>query len=381
MREYGFMFFDKKYVLRHMGFKSKKEIKKFLVSNVPRHAYYSTAYYKDPKNKDMEEKGWLGADLIFDLDADHLPETEGMSYGAMLGVVKKEAEKLVDDFLMNDFGFDENNLTITFSGGRGFHIYVRRSDVYPLKSDERREIVNYITGEGIDISELFNSEFKVVRKKRKTLIRLYPPDAGGWYGKLSRAVMENPAFLKNLQTHYGNTALFEEFNSIIKDKKSSAMLVKELLKKTKNYPTKLEGLVEGVRSKNLQILDLLDEKPRNIYLSYLKEKIRIRGEADEPVTTDIHRLIRLIGSLHGKTGFMVRPLTYKEFKKFNPSNPEDLKKFVIPEIFKEGKSKITPKKSAELPFEIKSIEREECVPDYVAIFMVLRGLGDFIAKC
>ena len=381
MREYGFMFFDRKYVLRHLGFKNKREIKKFFVSNVPRHAYYSTAYYTDPSNKDMESKGWLGADLIFDLDADHLPETEGLEYHRMLAVVKREAKKLIDDFLISDFGFSERDLTIVFSGGRGFHIYVRRGDVYPLKSDERREIVNYITGEGVNIENFLNVEYKTIRKKTQKLLRLYPPDTGGWYGKVSKAIFDNMNYLWTTYLNGGKKVLIEELNSLLKDKKLSSKVVKDFLKETSNYTVKLEGMMRAAQSKNPQILDMMDENVRDIYLKYLKEKIRIRGETDEPVSTDIHRLIRFIGSLHGKTGFIVRPLTYKEFNEFNPANHEDLLKFVVPDTFKKEETKIIPKSNDTLPFDITHVDKESCVPDYVAVFMVLRGLGDFISKC
>lgn len=39
---------------------------------------------------------------------------------------------------------------------------------------------------------------------------------------------------------------------------------------------------------------------------------------DEPVSIDIHRLIRYPGSLHGKTGFKVQELSLKELDTFNP---------------------------------------------------------------
>src|SRR5208282_2045026 len=41
-------------------------------------------------------------------------------------------------------------------------------------------------------------------------------------------------------------------------------------------------------------------------------------ETDAPVTTDIHRLIRLPGSLHGGTGFRVVPLTRDAIDTFDP---------------------------------------------------------------
>jgi DNA primase small subunit len=57
----------------------------------------------------------------------------------------------------------------------------------------------------------------------------------------------------------------------------------------------------------------------------LKKWNKLAGEAiecygiahiDEPVTTDIHRLIRLQGSLHGKTGFAVTRV--RDLEAFDP---------------------------------------------------------------
>src|SRR2546430_2285279 len=69
-REFGFMFWTPGIVQRHLGFSKEEELKDFLASRVPTHAYYSSAYYENPNAPTMEEKGWLGADLTFDLDAD-----------------------------------------------------------------------------------------------------------------------------------------------------------------------------------------------------------------------------------------------------------------------------------------------------------------------
>jgi DNA primase small subunit len=46
----------------------------------------------------MNEKNWLGAELIFDLDADHLPDAP-RNYADMLELVKKETFKLMDFLL------------------------------------------------------------------------------------------------------------------------------------------------------------------------------------------------------------------------------------------------------------------------------------------
>ena len=69
-REFGFMFFDKSFVQRHLGFANQDDLRRYMIGNVPAHSYYSTSYYRKPAAPTMDEKEWLGAELIFDLDAD-----------------------------------------------------------------------------------------------------------------------------------------------------------------------------------------------------------------------------------------------------------------------------------------------------------------------
>ena len=69
-REFGFSFFDKKFV-RHKVFSSILELKDFLSVSSPYNVYYSSAYYEYP-DLEMDQKDWIGSDLIFDIDADHL---------------------------------------------------------------------------------------------------------------------------------------------------------------------------------------------------------------------------------------------------------------------------------------------------------------------
>lgn len=154
-REFGFMFFDRDIMQRHLGFANPDELKAFMVSKVPMHSYYSTAYYRRPAAPTMEEKDWMGAELIFDLDADHLKDADKMTYDEMLLRIREEMVNLVDSFLMGDLGFSEDQIQLTFSGGRGYHAHIMSPDVLTLGAHERRELVDYITYNGIDIDWVF----------------------------------------------------------------------------------------------------------------------------------------------------------------------------------------------------------------------------------
>ena len=306
-REYAFVLFGGRGMLRHIGFNKKNNFSVFLKDRSPQHVYYSSAYYQTPDAPKMQEKNWMGAELIFDLDSDHLPGAEKMSYAESLEQVKKEFYKLVNDFLLNDFGFDEKNLDLYFSGGRGYHCHVTDPDIFDMDSNERREIVDYITGRDLNDSLVFH-EMATGRKSYKN--RVYPtgktlkmpkPDEPGWRGRISRGIID---IIDEIKKSKHPIEKLKEYGVKEADaKKLLADLSEERIKRIK------EGNLD--QSKTI----------RKFFLNNALRKTAVSigaGETDEPVTCDIKRLIRLPGSLHGKTGFKVQKISIDELKNFDP---------------------------------------------------------------
>ncbi|MFB6489803.1 MAG: DNA primase small subunit domain-containing protein [Thermoproteus sp. AZ2] len=147
-------------MVRHRSFKGVEELRSFCAKEAPLGVYYSVALYSDPGNKDMEAKGWLGADLVFDIDGDHLdtPACRGMELLTLrcLEDAKEEAIKLLEA-LDNELGLAGEAV---YSGHRGFHVHVRDPEVRGLDSGERRRLVDFITARGLDLSKF------VVRGRR-----------------------------------------------------------------------------------------------------------------------------------------------------------------------------------------------------------------------
>ncbi len=104
----------------------------------------------------------------------------------------------------------------------------------------------------------------------------------------------------------------------------------------------------------------------------LKVKGRMKGETDEPVTSDIKRLIRLPSSLHGKTGFEVVPLERDELQDFDPFRD------AVPKAFGKKEVRIVCDKpiSLELRDESFSLDAGACnVPEFVAVHLLCRRLA------
>jgi DNA primase small subunit len=365
-REFGFMFFDKTFVQRHTGYSRGDDLHRFLITQVPAHCYYSTAYYRNPAAPTMEEKGWLGADLIFDLDADHLKGAETMRYETMLAKVKEEMMRLVDDFLFGDLGFSVDEVDIVFSGGRGYHAHVNKDSVQGLGSAERREIVDYVTGNGLDMGWAFPRHHIVTsqspdgRRANISEDRLIPrPEDGGWKRHLRSGLeslledaegMEMEAF----RAKYPSVSQY-------KDGRLGKLM------------HELSASRRSILARNT-LAPLSTKKMQETVISIMENDVRpaLAGEVDEPVTADIKRLIRLPGSIHGKSGLRVTPLSRDELTGFDPLLD------AVPPQYGQEPILLNMRQDMEIVFrgERHRLSGQTEVPEDLAVFLVGRKMAD-----
>ncbi len=316
-RELAFSFFDRTGMTRHTSFSDTGNLYKFINENIPQHFYYSSAYYRNP-SADMDAKMWEGSDLIFDIDGDHIVGAELMKYSEMLNAVKLELIKLIN-LLRDDFSLKWNNMEVVFSGSRGYHLHVY--DIFnDIESQERREIVDYITG------KCTSEEYKLNPKNK-------------W-----------------------NSRIENEFRILMSIVNSDKQWREKIQKET--------GLdLKGLKKNDKKLIDILEREARKI------AKIKYSSLIDEPVTIDIHRLIRTPNSLHGKSGLRVLIVDPEKIEKFDPLNEAVPKEFenLITEvkIIKKFKSEIGKE-----PFDLN--EGNYTLPLPVAIFSVLKGNGEFL---
>lgn len=266
---------------RHRAFSSEGEAIEYLRGMVPAHVYHSAAYYQFPGAGTMKEKKWEGADLIFDLDADHLPQ-KASSYAQMLANVKSETAKLLD-FLLEDFGFGEETIRVAFSGGRGYHIHVYDPRVLTLESAQRREIVDYLSGTGLSIDSVFKPERHIVydmgKFKKKELISPRKissfEDVQGGFGWGKRISTYLLSFFEELTKKDKNEALNDIINLIkfsninyLKLNKISDKTINDIVQLKKVYLFSWENVPGSENNKLIQFLN--DELGIN-----LGENIRI----------------------------------------------------------------------------------------------------------
>ena len=279
---------------RHRAFQSKTELLHYLQNRAPHSCFYSTAYYQRPSNRKMSEKGWLGADLIFDLDGDHLPGVSATDFPTMIDTIQYQAWRLWSDFLHPEFGFREEYVQTTFSGHRGFHIHVRDPNLLHLDSNARREIVNYIRGEGIDVQSA-----------------LAGPDVS--WGKRARlgmdSVLEQLRVISEKGPDWKST--LERLHDILKTRTRSPKV--QLKSTAKTRVVELAELATSTerndRLRDDHSLMVFGEVCTPIFWELVKGDSSVvmgsAGETDEAVTVDTKRVIRWVGSLHGKSGLRV----------------------------------------------------------------------------
>jgi len=334
-RECGYLMFKEHFMVRHKHFVNISNLRAVLSQNTPSDVYHSCAYYENP-DFDMDKKGWLGADLVFDIDADHIssscnknhdewscskcgkkgrgvpPEFCSNCKGTKFEVktwpcelciqsAREEAMKLLD-ILERDFGFSERETHVFFSGHRGFHVHIENDAVRTLDSMARKEIVDYVIGLGLNLFEK-----KSTSKLKKSNDKFWLSDFG-WKGRIKfyiRTLIENERS--------------DELQKVVGKETASILL----------------------RNKNIVLDSCLEEGKWGAFTGVgegtwmklaLSAKNHQTSQIDTVVTTDIHRLIRMNGTLHGKTGLKKVEFPAKNLQDFDP--------FTGAVAFKKGEVKV-----------------------------------------
>ena len=328
---------------RHISLKSDKELHLLLMQNKPSDVYCSNARYTFP-NLPMNEKDWLNAELIFDIDAKDLrkePPKENtlikcsecnavspltpacpncqstkISFTTLtcddcIKSTKDEVIKL-QTILVDDLGIGEDKIRIFFSGNEGFHIYVPNSEYEAVGSKERAEIADYIMFRGC-IPETFG--FKKFNMNKSFLPKF---DEAGWNGRLAKHL-------------YG----------------------------TKSNRTKIsQEIVSGGYA--------LFQKRLEEYRDSIGIKI------DPNVTQDIHRIFRLPGSINSKSS--LTKIFVEDLEKFDPYvdacfiDDEEI------EVAANCPIKFSLKKKKFGPYNNEQVT----VPKFAAAYMMCKGVASSV---
>ena len=323
-REFGYIPFGGG-MIRHLSFKNPGELFAELVKQAPSSVFCSNATYERPTLQ-MDEKVWMGADLIFDIDADSIPtpckskhtwwfcnnchrggmgtkpakcpscraesvEQVHWSCRECLGASKEHLRRLVG-FLEDDFGVNAKEIRLYFSGNRGYHAQIHDERFQMADPQMRGEIASYVRGSNLNL-----------RMQDR---------AGG-------------------DTDFG-------------------------WKRKSNLLIKANGTNHSKRNQKLT------NEITGAYAALV----------DESVTTDVHRVFRMPGTLHGNSGLL--KMRIDSLDEFDPErNPVVLggetvtvRVYYSPEFFLKG-NRFGPYNSSIVQ-----------IPIYAAVFLLARGLGELV---
>jgi DNA primase small subunit len=348
-REFAALLFRNRAMIRHKSFTSVRDLECFLQADVPSDVYCSSALYEQPGASEMSAKGWIAADLIFDIDADHIPTSCDRTHDewtcakcgflgkgiapekcpacggekfdentwvceVCLDSAKSETVRLLD-MLINDFGVAEEKIHVFFSGHRGYHIHVTDEAMQRMETLERKEMVDYVFALGFD--RVFQ---RIDENSARDENKMWPLSVGdhGWRGRIAKGIHD---FLRDASPQdYADLGIKKSIGIIIDRNKDSI----------------LKSLKEGTSSKKFKGLSAETwGKARALIVDHvLENKI---AHVDTVVTTDIHRLIRLTGTLHNKTGMKKVEFPASAIRRFDP--------FTSAIAFKEGTTTICVSKA------------------------------------
>ena len=375
-REFAFMTFGERMVIRHKGFRTYEELRYFMARLGPSDAFYSSAYFLRPDEPDMKAKGWMGADLMFDIDADHLPTTcrkehdkwacrscgrsgpgeapeKCPSCGSSdllevkwicekcLSAARDELIKLIE-VLEGELGLDSSDMIASFSGHRGYHLQVCSKAVLELGQDERGEIVDYLLAVGIE-PELLG----LAPGARLDVSEV------GWRGRLARAL-----YALLYRADEGELKSLGLRPRAVKALLASRDLILDCLEHGK--PLRLP---RGFGGRSLKKLLLACAE---------REAIKV----DPVVTRDTHRLVRMNGSLHGKTGLLKVSVPMDELEEFDPlSSALAFGEGMARVRIAEGLPEVPPIRLGEEtygPFEPGEVV---VLPLFAAVFLMCKGVA------
>jgi DNA primase small subunit len=382
-REFGFLLFRERIMVRHKAFKDFAAFSDSLLSLIPSDVYYSTAYYKRP-DFDMDQKGWLGSDVVFDVDADHIdtpckethdmwicPQCKETRRGLKpakcpkcghekldekpwlcdrcLIAAKEEVLKLIQ-FLSEDFGVKSEEMHLFFSGHRGYHLHLISERLKTLDDVQRREIVDYVIGLGLDPAE--QGLYQDLLDNRHQIVvgpELVDP---GWRGRLARGVYQ-------ILTEWDAKQLIElgftrgAVNHILSERET---IKKDWSKKM------LWGSFQDKWRINESVWRNIIEKALAV--------VALSAKIDTVVTTDIHRLIRMPDTLNGKTGLRAAFVNLERIEDFDP--------FFEPVVF-EGVQKVHVNESPELRIRDQRFgpfaDEDVVLPLGAAVLLVAKGVA------
>ncbi|ALU12691.1 hypothetical protein EYM_06490 [Ignicoccus islandicus DSM 13165] len=242
-------------MIRHLAVRSVEELRKIVIEKKGAHLFVSTASYEDPGAPSMDEKGWKRADLQFDIDVDHFEGCKG-DYK----ICKDEVVPVNEDCEGKVIGIVPERCI-----ERGFE------EVKKLE----KVLKKYLSIENFEIHFSGNRGFHLIARGT-------PYDFEG--SDLRREIVD---FVTGNLFDLGKICI-----------KSNCVIPKSW---EPGWRGRLGEALELMLPSGLKTWSEVDDPKGVLERAFELAKV----DVDEQVTVDTSRLLRVPGSLHGKSGLRV----------------------------------------------------------------------------
>ncbi|WP_297463749.1 DNA primase catalytic subunit PriS [Thermococcus sp.] len=282
-REFGFDHTGEGPSDRKNVFLDVRDLEDYVKATAPYAVYSSVALYENPR----EMEGWLGAELVFDIDAKDLPLRRCQDlheHGKVCPICLEDAKELArDTLIVLKEDFDVERVHVVYSG-RGYHIRVLDDWAMALDGKARERVLSYI-------SAAEEITFEDIRSRRIML-------SSGYY-RVFR--LRFGYFIKRANAnHLLNIGL---------NKSRVERLLENREEIYENFVRKglLTAFPQGIGYRSLTKLFALSSTFSKAYF-------------DGRVTVDVKRILRLPSSLHSKVGLVTTYIGQDERKleRFDP---------------------------------------------------------------
>jgi DNA primase small subunit len=377
--EFGYGVYNRKIANRNIQFKDNYDLNEFLRNKTPFYLSKSIAKYEYPEASPTTAKNMLESDFMFEFDADDIPTAckkihdswfcekcgaEGKGHimkcpecnyktklsewicDKCLDATKKQTKRLIK-ILIDELGFKEEELSINFSGHKGYHIYISSNKIKHLKKNERLELIDYISESGLNFKEI-----GFVENNKGSLVY-----KGLNYGKGIKYLNLVKAIITDANSENIEEYLLENTSKIV---------INKLLKN------------------KLEIITLLDKnefyklktKSEDIWYTFL-EKIKEKQKLyiDKQTTIDIYKILRVPNTIHGGAMLLAKTIELSKLDEFNPfedaklpSNEKTLK------IHLKKVPKLLLNRTYYGPYNNEIVE----LPYEVGLYLVAKGAGNEI---
>lgn len=284
-------------LFRHTALQDETQLHAFVTQRTPQHVYHSLAAYRDPTIREMSVKhhGRLRWEVLLDIDVKPEPRLDGAGHESLSDALLRARQQFLATLaiLEDDVGLPMRKMDACFSGAKGYHARLTSEELQQISPEARSEIGRLVGGSNTYLPDLFPA----LRKGRA----LFPTEAprGGLKRRIFLAMMR-------LRTMATTTTRSPALLGLCRRHNQSMADPSVILDRIRDAPT-MQTLLDS------------EDDDALVEVWYRMAQHLACPSIDQSAIADVSRMVRLQGSLNGKTGLICKPLaSIEEVERFDP---------------------------------------------------------------